>query len=150
MYRLSCVWISYLNTSSFCSSPLLGRSREAASVHAGCGDYHRKFQLVDGTQSVCSQEVRGDSAKVCAVGYWVNMSEDVNSYCHHCTCQATKLPTPTLAPLANGRWLLQPSWRCPCHTVRITTFWSSTTNSLNGHMPFLFSISQLPPSLQNW
>ena len=33
---------------------------------------------------------------------WVSMSDDVNSYCRQCTtCQATKLPTPTPAPLAN-------------------------------------------------
>ena len=41
-------------------------------------------------------------AKARTVGYWVSMSDDVNSYCCQCTtCQATKLPTPTPAPLAN-------------------------------------------------
>ena len=40
--------------------------------------------------------------KARTVGYWVSMSDDVNSYCHQCTtCKATKLPTPTPAPLAN-------------------------------------------------
>ena len=41
-------------------------------------------------------------ARVRTVGYWVNVAEDVNSYCRQCTaCQAAKLPMPTPAPLTN-------------------------------------------------
>ena len=31
-------------------------------------------------------------------------------------------------------------WRCFCHTVRITIFWSSKTISLKGQMQFLYPI----------
>ena len=40
--------------------------------------------------------------RVRTVGYWINVAEDVNTYCRECSaCQAAKLPMPTRAPLTS-------------------------------------------------